>query len=235
VFTPDGTRVAAPSLAQSGVHQWGVAEGVFMRTLGNHEHVRSIAFSSDGSLLATGGDDRTAQVWDARTGAHRQTLRAGRMVPAWPLAFSPDGQRLAVANFGSNSVSLWDTESLGRTGRTDVKSGAVTAVAFDPSGELVISGGTDGRIELDTVDGASVRDLKPHVGEVHAIACSADGKVFATGGADGLVKVVALVTGEELQSLSGHAGEVFAVAFSRDSQRIASGGGDGTVRIWQRH
>lgn len=234
IFTPDGARVAAPSLAQPGINLWGVGEGVFLRTLGNHPDVRSIAFSPDGTLLATGGDDRTAQIWDANTGSHRQTLKAGRMVPAWPLAFSLDGRRLAVANFGSKSVSLWDTESLGKTGRTDAKSGAVTAVTFDPSGDVVLSGGADGRVELDAVDGASVRDLKPHIGAVNSIACSLDGKVFVTGGADGLMKVIALGTGEELQSLSGHVGDVYDVAISRDGQWIASAGADGTVRIWRR-
>jgi WD40 repeat protein len=107
-------------------------------------------------------------------------------------------------------------------------------VTFDPSGVLVISGGADGRVELDTVDEASVRDLKPHVGAIHAIACSPDGKVFATAGSDGLVKVIALATGEELQSLAGHVGDVFSVAFSPDSQQVASAGADATIRIWQR-
>ena len=234
VFTPDGTRVAAPSLAQPGIHLWSAADATLSRTLGNHDRVRSVAFSPDGTLLATGGDDRVANVWDASSGARKQTLKAGRMVPAWPLCFSPDGQRLAVANLGSNSVSIWDTESLGKTGRTDLKSGAVTAVTFDPSGKLVISGGADGRVELDTVDEASVRDLKPHVGAIHSIACSPDGKIFATAGADGVVKVLALETGEELQSLAGHVGDVFALAFSPDNQRIVSAGADGTIRIWQR-
>ena len=233
-FTPDGTRFAAPSTAQPGIHLWSTAGAALTRTLGNHDEVRSIAFSADGTMLATGGDDRVAHVWDARTGAHRQALKAGRMVPAWPLCFSADGRRLAVANWGSNSVSVWDTASLDKTGRTDLKSGAVTAVAFDPSGEQVLSGGTDGRVELDTVDGASVRDLKPHTGVIHAIACSPDGKVFATAGADSLIKVIALVTGEELQTLAGHAGDVFAVAFSPDSMWIASAGADGTIRLWRR-
>src|SRR5262249_5918635 len=161
-----------PSLAQPGVQLWSVAEAALVRTLGTHDRIRSIAFSPAGNLLATGGDDRAAHIWDAANGAHKQTLKAGRMVPAWPLCFSPGGRRLAVANLGSNSVSLWDTASLDKTGRTDLKSGAVTSVTFDPSGEIVISGGQDGRIELDTVEGASVRDLKPHNGVVHAVACA---------------------------------------------------------------
>jgi WD40 repeat protein len=235
VFTPDGTRVAAPSLAQPGIHLWSTTEAALMKTLGGQDLVRSIAFSPDGALLAVGSDDRTATVWDARTGARKQVLRAGRMVPAWPLCFSPNGKWLAVANFGSKSVSLWEAASLeNKPHRTDLKSGAVTSVAFDPKGELIISGGADGRIELDTVDGDSVRDLKPHAGVVHSVAVSADGKEFATAGADGLLKVIAVLTGEELQSIAGHVGDVFAVAFAPDGQSIASAGADGTIRLWQR-
>jgi WD40 repeat protein len=232
-FMPDGTRFAAPSRVQAGIHLWDANSATLVRSLGNHDKVRSFAFSPDGRLLATGGDDR-AQVWDAMTGTHRQSLTARTMRPAWPVSFAPTGALLAVANHGSNSVSLWGTKTLDRVHRTDNKSATVTALCFDPSGQLVLSGLADGGFELDTIDGASIRDLRLHGGGVRAIACSAKDKVFATAGADGVVKLISLLTGEELQVLSGHSGEVCSLAFSPDGTRLATAGVDGTVKIWHR-
>jgi WD40 repeat protein len=233
-FTPDGTQVAALSRVQPGIHLWSAASAALTRTVGNHEEVRSFAFSPDGKLLVTGGGSRADQVWDATNGKPLQTLTARSMRPAWPMCFSPDGAHLAVANHGSHSVSLWHTNSLERTGRTDNKRARVTALTFDPTGTLVLSGLSDGGFELDTIDDASIRDLEPHTRAVTAVACSPTDKVFATAGADGLVKLISLVTGEELQVLSGHSGEVCTVAFSRDGQRLATAGVDMTIRLWHR-
>jgi WD40 repeat protein len=233
-FTPDGSRVAAPSSVQDGVHLWDANSATLVRKLGHHDEVVSFAFSPDGKLLATGGGVSSTQVWDATNGVLRQGLTAGTMRPAWPLCFSPDNALLAVANHGSNSVSLWNTSSLERVHRTDLKGARVTAVCFDPSSQIVLSGQSDGGLELDTVDGYSLRDLHPHTGQITAIACSTRDKVFATAGVDGLVKVTSLITGEELQVLNGHAGEVCGLAFSRDDGQLATAGLDGTIRLWHR-
>jgi YVTN family beta-propeller protein len=233
-FTPDGSRIAAPSLVQAGIHLWSVQTAALARTLGNHEHVRSFAFSPDGAMLATGGEDRTAQMWDATKGTLRGRLAAGRMAPAWPLCFSPDGSYLAVANLGSNSLSVWDPSTLERRARIDFQREAVTSLAFDVTGTIVVSGGTDGGVQVDTVTADSLRELKPHAGRVNAIACSPDGRIFAAAGADGTVKLVGLVSGEDVQTLTGQFGEVFALAFSPDGSQIASAGADRTIRLWRR-
>jgi WD40 repeat protein len=233
-FTPDGMFIAAPSRVQPGIHLWSAVSGALSRTLGNHEDVCSFAFSPDGKLLATGGGTEKAQVWDATNGKHLQTLTARAMRPAWPMCFSPDSALLAVADHKAHTVSLWSTSDLGKAGRTDRKRSTVTAVAFDPTSKLVLSGLNDGGFELDTIDDASIRDLEPHTRTVTAIACSPTDKVFATAGADGLVKLISLVTGEELQVLGGHMGEVCSLAFSRDGERLATAGVDLTIRMWRR-
>jgi WD40 repeat protein len=70
--------------------------------------VRALAFSPDGQLLATGGEDNQVNVWDVRT---RQRLHSFTTGPATTLVqaleFSPDGRRLAAADQGPN-VRLWN-------------------------------------------------------------------------------------------------------------------------------
>ncbi|HLL75450.1 MAG TPA: hypothetical protein VK421_09290, partial [Pyrinomonadaceae bacterium] len=67
--------------------------------------VFSVAVSPDGATVAS-GSYRWVKLWDARTGALKQTLTAGVTGITTPLAFSPDGRTLAGA--GDKSVKLWD-------------------------------------------------------------------------------------------------------------------------------
>jgi hypothetical protein len=68
-----------------------------------------IAFSSDGALLATGGDD--VRVWEVATGELVQTIAT----PATAVAFRPDGAMLATADSADDTVRLWSLGS-GRKG-----------------------------------------------------------------------------------------------------------------------
>jgi WD40 repeat protein len=66
----------------------------------------SVAFSPDGSILASGSSDKTVRLWDAATGAHLHTLE--RHADAiMSVAFSPDGSILASGS-SDKTVRLWD-------------------------------------------------------------------------------------------------------------------------------
>ena len=70
---------------------WDPASGQRLLTLHGHSfRAQGVAFSPDGSLLATGADDRTAKLWDPMTGQLRATLTHEAGV--YGVAFSPDGQ-----------------------------------------------------------------------------------------------------------------------------------------------
>jgi WD40 repeat protein len=93
---------------------WNIANGSLTFEAKKHDSaINAIAFSADGTLMATGGDDRTAIIWDLSTGKPRRTLK-GHDLAITSLAFSPDATSLAVGS-GNASVVLWRVE----TGKLD--------------------------------------------------------------------------------------------------------------------
>ena len=119
--------------------------------------VCAVAFSRDGSRLASGSWDGTVKVWDpavAADGTRPAATLRGHARPVLGVAFSPDGKRLASGS-EDRTVKVWDIaggwEILSLTGHLCT----VTAVAFSPDGSRVASAGADGRVKVWGVVGPS--------------------------------------------------------------------------------
>ena len=107
-----------------------------IHTLKGHSHsVESVAFSPDGSTLASGGWD--IKLWNAQTGDLINTL--GHDSSVWSVAFSPDGSRLASGS-SDKTIKLWNAQTGDLINTLKGHDSSVLSVAFSPDGSRLASG-----------------------------------------------------------------------------------------------
>ncbi|KAL4887992.1 WD40-repeat-containing domain protein [Aspergillus ambiguus] len=112
-------------------------------------------------------------------------------------------------------------------------SGAVGAVAFSPSNQMLATGSHDRTIKLwDTTTGSLQQSLEGHLALVRTIVFSPCGRLLASGSHDNTVKLWDAVTGAPLRTFCDHSGSVCSVDFSPSGQFIVSGSVDCTVKLW---
>lgn len=210
---------------------YGLSDGEPNAILTGHDdRVSDVAFSPDGSRVATASDDGTVRIYQRSDGTFVSAYTGQGRITA--LAFSPDGEQL-VWGQSDGDVVLVDASS-GAQIRTFVgHTAGVNDVAFSPDGAQVLSGSNDRRALLwDVSDGSVLRDLQHTLG-VNAVAFSpADLTMVATGSEDGTIKVWNTESGAELLTLTGHAAAVNDLVFSPDGQALLSASDDNTARAW---
>lgn len=112
-----------------------------VREAGENREIRSIAFSPDGTLIATAG--KTLSVWDASTGKLRFTLQDPSL--AFCVRFTPDGRRV-VAGCLDSTIRFWAAESGEPVYTLPGHEGRVYSLAFSPDGRRLATTGDAGAV-----------------------------------------------------------------------------------------
>lgn len=200
--------------------------------MGHKQDVANIAFSPDGSLIASGSWDNTIKLFNAESGQYKTTF-IGHTQSVKSVAFSPDGQTLAS---GSNdgTARLWDTAT--GTEKTTLigHNPWVTGVAFSPDGRTLASSGgwRDKSIRLWDAHSGKHKRTFIHTDEIRSVAFSPDGRILAGGSWDGTVLLWGVHTEALKRTLAGHTSSVNSIVFSPDGNTLASISYDGTVLLW---
>ena len=212
--------------------------------------LQSLALSSDGALIASGGDAPPVKLWDSASGRLRLTLDAKADNPK-DLTFAAQGQVLATSR--DTELVLWDAMT-GVARPFIIKPlRQIAAVAFSPDGASIATGlspgkfrAGDGLIEgevklWDVATGAPRMTLRWQENEPPAgaskpsdstpsVAFSPDGRSLAGGLWRG-VAVWDTATGELRRVLPTNSA-VPAIAYSSDGRWLAAGRQDGTVQVF---
>jgi dipeptidyl aminopeptidase/acylaminoacyl peptidase len=125
---------------------WQVSDGALLQTLSGHSReVTDVAFSPDGTLLASASADGTAKVWQVSDGAEVRTLM-GHSNWVNSVSFSPDGTLLASAS-ADNTIRLWQVWDGAELQTYDQEMGTgVLSIQFSPDGQLFACGRDDATV-----------------------------------------------------------------------------------------
>jgi WD40 repeat protein len=153
----------------------------------HRDSVRGVAFSPDGVLIASCGDDKTVRLYNT-TGRRRMKALIGHEKPVNAIAFSASGAFLASAS-EDRTIRLWHSEKRYCITALRGHTGAVTAVAYSPTDTLLASASDDGSVRLwDAKARRPIGVLGLHEGSVSAVTFSPDGQTLISGGDDQTIR-----------------------------------------------
>jgi WD40 repeat protein/class 3 adenylate cyclase len=199
---------------------------------GHDIDVNDVAFSPDGSMLTTTGDDGALKVWDPETGDLISSVTGEGSV--WGPAFTSDGTLVAASWPEEGTVRIADPTT-GRVIRTVEGLAMPFKTAFSPDGNRLVVGQNESKYALvfDVTTGETVHVLGGHQYPVNGVSWSPDGRWIATAANDASVRVWDARTGTTTFELLGHTGVATSADWSPDSRRLVTGGSDGTAIVWE--
>lgn len=201
-----------------------VATGKRIATFKEPGIVSSMAFSPDGTVLATGGSK--VSLLDAATLQELPGLKSDTEVVG-RVAFSPDGKLLASAD---RTVQLWEMAT--KKEITSLQQDRwISCMAFSPNGQMLATG-TDRGVKLWDV-GQRRTPAAFHGFNAESLVWSPDGKMLAVGEQNGTITLWNVPTVEPQAILEGHRWRISGLAFLPDGHTLVSASSrDKTIKLW---
>ncbi len=218
-ISPDGSIIASDG---DDIRLWDARDGRLLAAVDSM--VGKFAFSPDSALIATSANLNRIEIRDARTGKIVKSL-SQPTAKIKAVAFSPDGDRLAVTSEDAKVVHIWDIPSA-RLLMTLPQPKDGNSLAFSPDGSQLLVGNVGDTITLwDTASGQLIQRFKTADG-VHNVAFAPSGNVIAVGGS--IIQTVDLLevkSGRLIRRLTGLDHGSNALRFLPDGKSLASVGG----------
>ncbi len=155
-FSPDGKKVLTGFNFDETAKLWDIATGEILQTFATQSSsIISVAFSSDGSQILTGGagSDNSAKLWDVVTGDVIRTFPIQTAITStwlgwvWSVALSPDGNQVLTGSNDGTAI-LWDVKTGTQIRTFTGHSDPVYSAVFSPDGTQVVTGSADNTARL---------------------------------------------------------------------------------------
>ena len=163
------------------------------RVLGNLRlrhalEIHAVAFSPDGTKLATGSRDRTVKLWDLGNG-HEMLSFLGHQDAVRAIAFSPDGKLMASAG-GDADIRLWNVHDAKEVRVLKGQGTFATSLAFTPDGKHLAVGFDEKALRVfEIASGEMKRAVADFQSLVSSVSFNKEGTILAAGGGDGVVRL----------------------------------------------
>ena len=192
--------------------------------------ILAVAFSPEGTRLASGGADNTVRLSDL-TGVQDSMTLQKHTGPTNVLTFSPDGKMLASGST-DKTVQLWDTTTGEPLATLTGHKNGIAALAFSPDGNTLVSGSTDGTIRFwQTATGAPADTLiTGHTQSIRAATFFQNSSTLVSAAFNGEITFWDVETAQKsaVENI-GHRDWYSAVAFSPDGTKLVSAAADATI------
>lgn len=201
--------------------------------LADRDAILSMAFSPDGTLLATGGY-RSIRLW--KKAQSEKKTKLDLPADARAIALSPDGKKVAMAS-AKHQIQIFDVREGKMLSEIKGHAGPVASLRFSADGSLLVSGSADKSVRIwKTQDGSPAGKVELPV-EVTAVEWLADDKQVAAGGADGMIRVWNVPDASSLQEGSAAPKPQKELKSPATELRAAAGGllaaaSDGKITLW---
>lgn len=211
------------------------------RTLRGHKGlIYSIAWSPDGTMLASGSTNGIIRLWDAMTGQLRHAFKI-QSSPVRSVVWSPDGSTLVSGN-DDGAIRLWDSAGESR-GTLSLTSTAIYSMDWSPDGRFLASTDRDRGVNIWDME---KRQHRCRVGinfhSAYNVAWSPNGRLLASGHTDGttrlwnskgeLCRTLVVQSGQRYMADTLQPSSIFSVAWSAGGHTLATGNGTGTIQFW---